>query len=85
MNINTAQAIWDFFEPRACDVHSAAFSLVRDAFLKLLRPGVDYKEIFMRFVEKNIFEPRAEKIKTSRDYARMSEKEDRVSEPLFYY
>lgn len=49
-----AQTLWDFFEPKSCDVHSATYSHVRDTFLKLLRPGVDYKLAFEKFIAKTI-------------------------------
>ncbi|KAJ1437690.1 hypothetical protein B484DRAFT_392643, partial [Ochromonadaceae sp. CCMP2298] len=37
---NTAAILWDAFPPKACDVHCAAYSQIRDTFLKLLRPGL---------------------------------------------
>ena len=40
--------LWNYFEPRCCDVHSASYSGVRDTLLKLLRPGVNYKKVFER-------------------------------------
>lgn len=40
------QVLWDFFPPVCCDVHSAAYSGMRDTFLKLLRPGLNYKMVF---------------------------------------
>lgn len=47
-----ASAMWDYFEPQACDVHSAVSSQVRDTFMKLLRPGYDYKAAFHQHAEK---------------------------------
>ena len=44
--------LWNYFEPRCCDVHSASYSGIRDTFLKLLRPGVNYKKVFERACEK---------------------------------
>ncbi|CAM9978795.1 unnamed protein product, partial [Choristocarpus tenellus] len=38
------QAVWDIFHPVACDTHSTVYSAIRETFLKLLRPGVDYRE-----------------------------------------
>jgi len=46
---NTANVFWDAFEPMACDVHSAVTSSVKDAFLKVLRPGVDYQAAFTEY------------------------------------
>jgi hypothetical protein len=40
------QVLWDFFSPRCCDIHSAAYSGMRDTFLKLLRPGLDHEKVF---------------------------------------
>lgn len=53
--INIAGILWDYFPPMACDVHSQVFSQVRDSFLKLLRPGLNYRDIFMEFAEKYVF------------------------------
>lgn len=47
-----ASALWDYFAPQACDVHSAVSSQVRDTFMKLLRPGFDYKAAFHQHAEK---------------------------------
>ena len=47
-----ASALWDYFEPQACDVHSSVSSQVRDTFMKLLRPGFDYKAAFHQHAEK---------------------------------
>eukprot|EP01038_Epipyxis_sp_PR26KG_P011939 gene11939-15981_t len=44
--------LWDFFPPTACDIHSTSYSQVRDSFLKLLRPGVDYYEAFTTYAER---------------------------------
>ena len=41
------QVLWDFFPPKCCDVHSAAYSGMRETFLKLLRPGLDYEKVFI--------------------------------------
>mmetsp|Transcript_28821 Transcript_28821/g.48622 ORF Transcript_28821/g.48622 Transcript_28821/m.48622 type:complete len:1741 (+) Transcript_28821:136-5358(+) len=47
-----ASAMWDYFEPQSCDVHSAVSSQVRDTFMKLLRPGFDYKAAFHDHAER---------------------------------
>jgi Ca2+-binding EF-hand superfamily protein len=47
-----ASAMWDYFEPQSCDVHSSVSSQVRDTFMKLLRPGFDYKAAFHQHAEK---------------------------------
>ena len=52
INSTTANIYWDAFEPKACDIHSPTSSAVRDTFMKLLRPGVDYKKTFTEFAEK---------------------------------
>ena len=52
--------MWDFFEPIACDVHCATFSAVRDMFMKLLRPGVDYVRAFEAYVERRLKQKMAE-------------------------
>lgn len=57
---NSAIALWDFFEPMACDVHSATFSATRDMFMKLLRPGVDYNAAFEAYYEKRMKRAAAE-------------------------
>ena len=44
--ILNAQAVWDALKPRSCDTHSMSYSATRETFLKLLRPGVDYREAF---------------------------------------
>lgn len=43
---NAQQAVWDALKPRSCDTHSTSYSATRETFLKLLRPGVDYREAF---------------------------------------
>lgn len=40
------KAVWDALKPRSCDTHSTSYSATRETFLKLLRPGVDYREAF---------------------------------------
>lgn len=46
-HLNTKiKAVWDALEPRSCDTHSTSYSATRETFLKLLRPGVDYREAF---------------------------------------
>lgn len=40
------KAVWDSLAPRACDTHTTSYSAIRETFLKLLRPGVDYREAF---------------------------------------
>lgn len=73
--VNVASVLWDFFAPRACDVHSAAYSQIRDGFLKLLRPGVDYRETFLDFVERTIFSKRVQNIRDEKGYYRMEPEE----------
>ncbi|CAM9846674.1 unnamed protein product, partial [Phaeothamnion confervicola] len=46
------QALWDSFAPRACDVHAAGHSAVREMFLRLLRPGIDYRAAFQRVLKR---------------------------------
>jgi Ca2+-binding EF-hand superfamily protein len=41
---------------------------VRDTFLKLLRPGVDYRETFLEYVEKNVFARRVAQWKERKNY-----------------
>ncbi|KAK0359156.1 hypothetical protein LTR94_032435, partial [Friedmanniomyces endolithicus] len=67
--------LWDYFHPIACDVHSTGYSQVRATFLKLLKPGKDYKEVFIEFVERTVFSKRIERIKTSRGYYRFAPEE----------
>ena len=52
IGFNQCAVLWDYFEPVACDVHNTAYSQVRDSFLKLLRPGIDFKEIFKDVVKR---------------------------------
>ncbi|CAN0434992.1 unnamed protein product, partial [Laminaria digitata] len=40
------KVVWDALQPRSCDTHSTSYSATRETFLKLLRPGVDYREAF---------------------------------------
>jgi Ca2+-binding EF-hand superfamily protein len=49
---NIALILWDSFAPIACDVHSLAYSQIRDTFMKLLRPGFDIKTTFTDFAKK---------------------------------
>ena len=72
---NIAAILWDFFPPVACDVHSSAYSQVRDTFLKLLKPGKDYKETFIEYVHKTQFARRIDRIKQSKNYFRMQDEE----------
>lgn len=48
---NLASVFWDSFEPMACDMHSAVTSSVKDAFLKMLKPGIDYKTVFADYAK----------------------------------
>ncbi|CAM9725244.1 unnamed protein product, partial [Ectocarpus sp. 12 AP-2014] len=48
------QAVWDALEPRSCDTHSTSYSATRETFLKLLRPGVDYREAFHKVVRRRL-------------------------------
>ena len=52
LSFQFASALWDYFEPQACDVHSHVSTQVRDTFMKLLRPGFDYKAAFHDHAEK---------------------------------
>ena len=54
MGFNTATILWDAFEPIACDVHSAAHSVLKETFSRLLTPGKDYKKFFMEFAKKQV-------------------------------
>lgn len=51
-NFNTCCVLWDAFDPIACDVHCSSYSAVRDTFMKLLRPGLDFKQTFTDFAAK---------------------------------
>ena len=46
--------LWDALEPVGCDVHSSGNSLVRDAFMKIMRPGLDYRQTFTAFADKRL-------------------------------
>lgn len=46
---------------------------MRDTFLKLLRPGVDFRQTFMDYVEKHIFARRINKFKDDKEYYRLRE------------
>lgn len=46
------QAVWDALKPRSCDTHSTSYSATRETFLKLLRPGVDYREAFHKVIRR---------------------------------
>ncbi|KAG5189304.1 hypothetical protein JKP88DRAFT_302157 [Tribonema minus] len=46
------QAVWDFLPPVACDTHAAGYSALRETFLKLLRPGVDYRAGFQKVLQR---------------------------------
>ena len=67
--------LWDFFSPQSCDVHCASYSQVRDSFMKLLRPGVDYRETFVEFAEKKIINKQIEAFKDEKDYFRQDREE----------
>ena len=54
MNFNICTILWDSFTPVSCDVHNTAYSQVRDSFIKLLRPGIDFKAVFKDVVRKKI-------------------------------
>lgn len=73
--VNIANILWDFFSPRSCDVHSSQYSQIRDSFLKLLRPGVDYRETFLEFVERTIFAKRISNIRDEKNYFRLEPEE----------
>eukprot|EP01039_Chlorochromonas_danica_P007761 gene7761-8572_t len=77
LSANVCMVLWDFFEPRSCDVHSSTFSQVRDTFLKLLKPGMDYKETFLDFVQKTVFSRRIQQIKDDKKYFRLEPEEQR--------
>lgn len=50
---------------------------MRDTFLKLLRPGVDYRETFLEYVEKNVFAKRISRFKDDKNYYHKEEDEQR--------
>ena len=54
MGFNTANILWDAFEPVACDVHSAAHSILKETFSRLLVPGRDYKKFFTDYCKKQV-------------------------------
>ena len=51
---NVLVMLWDALEPVGCDVHSSGNSLVRDAFMKIMRPGLDYRQTFTAFADKRM-------------------------------
>ena len=70
-SINTATVVWDALPPKACDVHSPAYSQVRDTFLKLLKPGLDYRQTFVDFVEGGVLARKEARYKAEKDYYRL--------------
>ena len=67
---NVVAALWESFEPVACDIHSASHSQARDTFMKLAnRPGLDFKAVFNDFADRTL----------SRKVNRIVEKEGRMS------
>ena len=51
---NNANVLWDSFEPKSCDIHSPTSSQIRDAFMKIIKPGFDLKGCFTEFAEKQL-------------------------------
>lgn len=48
---SVCQAVWDVLPPMSCDTHSSGYSAIRETFMKLLRPGTDYRAAFMRVIQ----------------------------------
>lgn len=67
-----ATALWDSFYPKACDVHSVLGSQVRESFLRILKPGLDFKAAFKQFAERKI---RRREASENRDYSREEREE----------
>ena len=67
---NIVTALWESFEPVACDIHSASHSQVKETFMKLAnKPGLDFKNVFNEFADRSL----------SRKINRMVEREGRMS------
>ena len=62
---NVITALWELFEPMACDIHSASHSAVRDTFMKLAnRPGLDFKNVFNEFADRMLSKKIARKVES---------------------
>jgi hypothetical protein len=48
---------------------------VRDSFLKLLRPGFDFQETFMKFAEDNVINRKIAALKRDKGFHSMEEDE----------
>jgi hypothetical protein len=46
--------LWDHFYPMACDIHGVLGSQVRETFLRILKPGLNFKETFKNFAERKL-------------------------------
>lgn len=62
-----ATVLWDAFYPTACDVHSVLGSQVRETFLRILKPGLDFKAAYKLFVDRKI---RRKEASENRDYSK---------------
>ena len=62
---HNATVLWDSFYPVACDVHSILGSQVRESFLRILKPGLDFKEAFKQFAGRKL---RRREASENRDY-----------------
>lgn len=70
------QMVWDALPPVACDTHSLAYSALRETFLKLLKPGINYREAFERMTRrKRKSEEGAEMALTKRELRTLLTKE----------
>ena len=81
---NVLVMLWDALEPVGCDVHSSGNSLVRDAFMKIMRPGLDYRQTFTAFADKRMpkdLEPEERK----RRQDRIGLTKDQLSQLLRYH
>ena len=62
-----ATALWDSFYPTACDVHGVLGSQVRETFLRILKPGLDFKAAFKQFALRKI---RRREASENRDFSK---------------
>jgi Ca2+-binding EF-hand superfamily protein len=69
------QVLWDYFPPKVCDVHSAAYSGMRETFLKLLRPGLDYEKVFFHQCERKYYKLMRHCDETEKDFDEELKKE----------
>lgn len=63
--------MWDYYSPRACDVHSLAYTQTRDALAKLLKPNVDYKSAFLSYVEAKVIHRRIAAFKEEKQWSQL--------------